>query len=72
MEIFENKEKHIKKCLRLKKMTERKKNQNEWKFYNSGSTVARMNAYMVRDCNESQTSETRQAFGQLLDLDKHE
>ena len=38
-------------------MTERKKNQNEWKFYNSGSTVARVNAYMVRDCNESQTSD---------------
>ena len=33
--------------------------------------MVRKSVYMVRDCNESQMSETRQAFGQLLDLDKH-
>ena len=57
--IFENKEKYINKMSETKKMTERKKNQNEQKFYNSGSTVARVNAYMVRDYNKSQTSKTR-------------
>ena len=61
-----------------KRWQKERKNQNKWKFYYSGSTVAMVNAYMARksvyvarDCNESWTSETRQVFGQLLDLDRH-